>query len=146
MSYHIYIKWKKAKLEYVPLDNIYNSGFLRPMILELLLCLIMNYPFLYNHYYNEGADSFSAGIDFVTNDLLLCIMLFLRLPYWLDAVISTSKYLEPRSQRVCHIYGCDANNMFAVKAVMKADSMIIVGIGLFSSFMLFSYTLRLFER
>lgn len=116
------------------------------MILELLLCLIMNYPSLYGHTYTETANSFSKDILFVTNDLLLCIMLFVRAPYWINVVISTSKYLEPRAQRVCTIYGCDANNMFAVKAVMKADSKKIVFVGLFTSLMLFSYNLRLFER
>ena len=50
-SYLIFIKWKKSKLDYTPLDNIYNSGHMRPMILELLLCLIMNYPSLYGSTY-----------------------------------------------------------------------------------------------
>ena len=36
--------------------------------------------------------------------------------------------------------------MFAVKAVMKADSKKIVAAGLFTSLMLFSYSMRLFER
>lgn len=36
--------------------------------------------------------------------------------------------------------------MFAVKAVMKSDSKIVVVVGLFTSLMIFSYNLRLFER
>ena len=97
MSYSIFVKWKRSKLDYTPLDSIYNSGHMKPMVLELLLCLIMNYPSLYGSTYIETANSYSEGINFYTNDLLLCIMLFARTPYWINCVISTSKYLEPRA-------------------------------------------------
>lgn len=134
------------KLHYTPLDTIVNSGLLKSMIIEISLTLVMSYPSLYNSTYYESANTASKDIAFYTNDLLLCLMIFLRLPYWIKFVISTSKFVEPRAQRVCAIYGCDANSMFAVKALMKADSKIVVFFGLFTSLMVFAYCLRLFER
>lgn len=96
-SYQIFIKWKREKTDYTAVDNIQNSGLLRPMIIEILLSLVMNYPSLYDSTYSEGANSASANIQFYTNDLLLCIMIFVRARYWVNFIINTSKYVEPRA-------------------------------------------------
>jgi len=42
----------------------------------------MSYPSLYGHMYEESANEWDSGMKFVTNDLLLCIMLFCRFPFF----------------------------------------------------------------
>jgi len=105
----------------------------------------MNYPSLYDHYYYENANNFSEGYAFITNDLLLCIMMFLRIRYLVKIVVDISYYSDPRSQRVCNLYGADADAMFSIRATMKKTPGYILFLTLMISMVLFSYAIRLFE-
>ena len=109
------------------------------MIFEMLCTLIMSYPSLIDSVYYENANDFDPGISFYTNDFLLCLMIFARVIYLIRAIIKLTYYSEPRAQRVCNIYGCDANNMFAFKAVMKESSWKVLISGLMISLTMLSY-------
>jgi hypothetical protein len=63
------------------LDNLFNTGLIKWLLLEILGCLIQPYPFLHNEVYYEDANDFSAGIAFQWNDFLLCLMIFFRMIY-----------------------------------------------------------------
>ena len=63
----------------------------------MMLTFIMNYPSLYGETYTESANKASAGIEFVTNDLLLALMIFIRLIYFIRWVLSISVFTEPRA-------------------------------------------------
>lgn len=67
------------------------------MILEILLSGVMNYPSLYGHTYTENANENSLDKQFITNDLLLCLMIFARLIYFIRSLLSVSFYTDPRS-------------------------------------------------
>lgn len=54
----------KEKLIYTELDNIFNTGIFKWMVIEIITMLIMPYPFLQNEIYYEDANDFSAGIAF----------------------------------------------------------------------------------
>jgi Ion channel len=116
------------------------------MIVEMVLSLIMNYPSLYQTHYYEHANGFSAGIAFNSNDLLLCFMIFCRIHFLIRAILSLSYYSEPRAQRVCTIYGCDANDLFALKALMKESSYKVLMVMLMVSLLMLSYQIKLFEQ
>lgn len=117
------------------------------MIIEILLCCVMNYPSLYGEYYTENAiKSADLGVHYILNDFLLCIMIYVRLPYILRVILILSDFQQPRAQRVCNIYGCDADSLFSLKCIMKESSHKIVFVALIVSMTTFSYTLRLFER
>ena len=49
----LYIRWMKSKKFYTDLDNLFNTGLFKFMIIEILLMLVMPYPSLYNHTYQE---------------------------------------------------------------------------------------------
>lgn len=106
----------------------------------------MGYPSLYGETYMEKENDFTTESIFITNDILLCIMIFARTHYLIRCILSSSFYTDPRSQRVSAIYGADANNMYAVKAIMVNNSWILVIFSTFISLMMFSIQLRLFER
>lgn len=84
------------------MDSIFNSYLYKEMLLYMVLALIMNYPSLYGHVYRENANSplIDPEIEFVTNDLLLAIMIFVRYHFFVRVVLSISFYTDPRSQRV----------------------------------------------
>lgn len=80
------------------------------------------------------------------NDFLLCFCIMFRVIFLFRTLMSMSKYTEARSQRVCTIYGCEANSYFALKAMMKENSWDVLGVSMLVSLLMMSYQLRLFER
>ena len=78
--------------------------------------------------------------------MLLCVGLFMRVQIFIRSALNLSSYKDPRAQRVCDLYGSEANNTFALRSLMKEQPMkILFTMLIFSNFML-SYQLRLFER
>lgn len=115
----LFLQWKKTKKsKFAELDNLINTGLYKQIIIEILLSLVMSYPSVYGSTYIETANDFSNGKIFITNDLLLCFMIFCRMHFLVRAIIQLSYYTNPRAQRVCSIYGVDATNSFAMKALM----------------------------
>jgi hypothetical protein len=47
------IRWLKSKKIYTDLDDLFNTGMFKIMIIEILLMLVMPYPSLYNVVYKE---------------------------------------------------------------------------------------------
>lgn len=140
------IQWKKTKLLVHQKDNIINTGMYKFMLFTILTTLIMNYPSQYGEFYQENANEFVEGKKFVTNDILLCLMLFLRFPFFFRTMLSISVYTDPRAQRVSAIYGIDADNGFAIKALMKDNPERVLMWGIAASLILLSYSIRLFEQ
>jgi hypothetical protein len=87
-----------------------------------------------------------AQAEFQVNDLLICLMIFFRVYFYARSILSTTSYTDPRSQRVCDIYGSDAGYNFALKALMKEKPWNVLGVALLFSVFVFGYCLRLFER
>jgi voltage-gated potassium channel Kch len=73
-------------------------------------------------------------------------MLYFRLIYLVKAFLNMSFYTDPRSQRVCIIYGKDADYSFAIKCIMKNDSWIVLSVTLIVTLLSMSYQVRIFER
>lgn len=142
----LFISWMKAKMNYTNLDNLFNTGIFKYMMLEILLTLVMPYPSLYNKVYYEQANEKSAGIPFLWNDWLLCFCIFFRVHFLLRTILSLSWYTEARAQRVCTIYGCDASYNFALKCMMKQNPWTVLSVMILVTLLMLSYQLRIFER
>ena len=80
------------------------------------------------------------------NDILLAGMILMRLYFITRSLLNTSKYLEPRAQRVCQLFGCEANFNFAIKVMMKDNPNSFIWTSMILSIFVFGYTTRLFER
>jgi len=116
------------------------------MLKEILMILISPYPFFYGITYEERHMHENRSGIFQLNDLLLCFMIFLRVYFLARTVLSISFYTDPRSQRVCTIYGAEANYGFALKALMKEKPWNVLGMALLCSVFVFGYCLMIFER
>jgi hypothetical protein len=80
------------------MDNIINTGMYKTMVFEIILCGVMNYPSLYGEYYTEEAiKSAESQIHYVLNDFLLCLMVFIRLPYIIRVILILTDFKEPRA-------------------------------------------------
>ena len=62
------------------------------MAFELFLALIMPYAFFMNSTYQEKGSLVDEGTNFYINDLLLCFMIFTRIPYLIRSVLSSSEF------------------------------------------------------
>lgn len=80
--------------------------------------IIAPYPYLYNLKYDEFNAQFSATVTYDINDLLL-FFCFFRIYLLVRYALVITQFMNPRSQRVCSMQGCEANLSFAVKAIMK---------------------------
>lgn len=129
----------KTKKQYTDLDNLFNTGIFKYMILEILLMFVMPYPSLYNSTYYENANEKSVDVAFQWNDFLLCFCIFFRFLFLFRTLLTMSSYTEARSQRVCAIYGCDANYNFALKALMKENPYMVLGVSILVSLLMMSY-------
>ena len=129
-------------------DNLINTGLWQSLLWEMFTYLFMPYPFLTTLTYEEVGNSYTedAGAIFFVNDVLLCIGIFARIYLLTRTIMSVSWYTDPRAQRVCSIYGCDATNNFAIKCMMKVYSHRVLAISLVISVLIFAFNLRLFER
>lgn len=66
------------------------------MAFEMGFSLIMPYPSLYGHKYNEFARTLKQPTFlFNSNDCLVCIMIFSRFPYVVRAILIMSFYAQP---------------------------------------------------
>jgi hypothetical protein len=133
------MRWMKYKKIYSDLDNLLNTGLFNWMIVEILMTLVMPYPTLYNKVYFEEANEKSAGIPFEWNDWLLCFTIFFRIHFLLRTILGLSWYTEARAQRVCNIYGCDANYNFALKAMMKENPWKVLIVMIMVTLLMLSY-------
>lgn len=98
--YQMYIQWKRTKLLMDRHDNLINTGLWKMMTFEVLISIIMSYPSQYGMYYTETDDNNYVSPpyqQFITNDLLLCIMIFCRIHHLVKILLMASQYTEPRS-------------------------------------------------
>jgi hypothetical protein len=93
----------------------------------------------------RNANEKDPNIPFMWNDFLLCFCILFRFVFLFRTLVGMSSYTEARAQRVCAIYGCDANTYFALKAMM-INPYRILGVSILVSLLMMSYCVRLFER
>jgi len=118
------------------------------MIREMIAMLPNSYPMFYDMTYRETGNVNTADqkIVFEVNDLLLCFAIFLRIYLFARTLLSASAYTDPRAQRVCTIYGSDADYGFALKSLMQGSSWKVLSISMGFSLFILAYTLKLFEQ
>jgi hypothetical protein len=86
--------------------------------MEQMLMLLAPYPFFKDVTFEEYNDQFKVTIIYELNDIMMCLS-FIRAYVFLRYPIIISRFMNPRSKRICTMNGCDANLMFAVKSFMK---------------------------
>ena len=124
IRYDLYLKWNISRGTLIEYDTLWGTGQWKFLVIEILLVIVAPYPYLYNitfQEYNIAYNtwvtynvSFSNLIVIQINDVLMFIS-FIRVYVIARFYLVSSQYMNPRSMRVCLIYGCSASSMFAVK-------------------------------
>ena len=144
LKYDITLKWHISRGLLTEFDNIRNTGWWKSMIAEMLINCIAPYPFLYDVKVSEYNEAFDATIVYDINDFLLCFC-FIRIYLLVRYILVMTQFMNPRSQRVCSMNGCEANAIFAIKAIMKQKPYTILNVSMILSTSIFAYQLRIFE-
>jgi len=108
------------------------------MLIEMFINLIAPYPFLDGVIYIEYVKGYDTYINYEVNDIFLFFM-FNRLYLALKFILYLTQFMNPRSQRVCSMNGCDASTMFAIKGLMKQKPYQILFFSLFISTIIFGF-------
>jgi hypothetical protein len=127
-------------------DTLGNTGMWKSLIVELLLCIIQPFPFIWDERYSEVYTDYSVTIEYKVNNIFLLLMCLIRIYLVVRCILTLSFFMGTRSQRVCHMSGTDASFMFSIKALMKKKPYTVLIVSLLLSVSLFGFTLRIFER
>lgn len=101
-------------------------------------------PFLDKVIYEEYNDMFDATFNYSYNDILLCLS-FVRIYLFIRFGLVSSRFMNPRSKRICTMNGCEANLMFAMKAMMKQKPYLAIFVNSVLTIIVFGYQLKVFE-
>ena len=125
-------------------DNLINTGVWKNLVVEMIMCGICPYPFFWNMTVTEYVATLEANAVYKINDLLVAAC-FMRLYLAGRFLFYLSDFLNPRTQRVCAINGCESNSWFAMKALMKQRPFPIILGSLAMSIIIFGYLIKIFE-
>lgn len=144
IRYDTWFQWAVSCKKFSPVDTLLNTGCWKNLVIELIINMISPYPFLKGFKYIENVEALEFTVEYEINDILL-VFAFVRLTYLFKLFLFTTIWMDPRSVRVCHINGCEANPLFAFKCVNKAAPYSTIGISLILSTIVFGYQLKLTE-
>lgn len=138
IRYDLWLSWSKSVNRFTSFDTLSNTGLWKYMIMEILICAIAPYPFLNGVYYIEVVEAYSTEITYEINDILLFFM-FCRLYLLCRFSFYLTEFMNPRTQRVCQMHGCESDSMFALKGLMKQKPYPILLSGLAITIIIFGY-------
>jgi hypothetical protein len=144
IRYKLYLKWYQVRGLLTEYDNLIGTQWWKALTLEIIIALFAPYPFLQGYKYHEICENWKTDIYYEWNHILAC-MSFCRIYVVFRYTFSVSKFMNPRSKRVCMMNGCEANHLFALKAIMKEMPYTFITVSLAVSILLFGYCLKVFE-
>jgi len=142
--YDLWLLWSKSVGRFTEFDTLITTNLWRSLALEIVVSVIAPYPFFDGLMYEEYVEAYDIYIEYEINDLLLFAM-FLRIYLGFRFIFYLSEFLNPRTQRVCSINGCESDTFFALKGLMQQIPYTFLLGCLLISILIFGYHLRLFE-
>ncbi|TNV83855.1 hypothetical protein FGO68_gene17092 [Halteria grandinella] len=144
IRYDLYLEWYRSRHMLTEVDTLYTSGWWQSMVFEQIICLIAPYPFTYNYIYTEVNSNYNVTIHYKINQILMCFS-FLRVYILFRYGLFKSSFMTPRASRMCNMVGCQADHMFAIKALMKQMPYSLLMVILILTIFLFGYQLKVFD-
>ena len=132
-------------------ENLVSSGKIYNVLVEIIILLLQPYPFLNSNIFIKH----NLGVYFTTTNLydsfsfpfkinyVLVFLGFGKLFIILRVVLIRQSYMSPRSNRLCRMYGCESNYLYAVKCLFKDSPMSLIGIVFVCSILIFALGLRI---
>lgn len=144
VRYTLYLQLFQIKGLLSEYDTIIGANWWQHLTLEIMIALISPYPFLQGYLYHETCENWGVEISYQWNHILVCLS-FCRIYLIFRYYLCASRYMNPRSKRVCLMNGCEADHMFALKAIMKETPYTFIAVSIGVSIVLFGYCLKVFD-
>lgn len=126
-------------------ENLFTSGKIYNVLLEIFILILQPYSFLNDQYFTTSNLYDSYAFPYKVNYVLVFLG-FGKLFIILRVVLIRQIYMSPRSSRLCRMYGCESNYLYAIKCLFKDSPMSLIGIVFVSSILIFALGLRIAER
>ena len=125
-------------------DGLVSTGRLWPLALEVVLTLLHPYPWLVGS--STAVPNPIIGLDLLYNLNDFFNMLSLVRIIWIfPKVVNFTVWRSNSSQRICLMYGCEADVMFGVKAIMKSHPISFLFVVLICGALYFAILLKYSE-
>ena len=144
--YKALLQWKQERKFLTRHDTLYSSGLLNNLVREMALNIITPLPWISEQTWSEYNQNWSYNTVYKYNSVLLVVMILARTYLIIRWVLQLSFFTDPRSQRVCSLNGCEANQLFAMKALLKNKPYTVLSVTMVISAIQLGYCLRVFER
>ena len=142
--YLIMLQINKYKLMCKIEDNLYTTGYMKYLILELVLNFIHTPPFL-DGYWNIPQRTATQDAQINIDCILTIILLFARSYQLLKISAFHSKWYNYKTEKICHECNTPLNYMFSIKAEFKENPFRLVLLCLLGSIFIFGYAIRSIE-
>lgn len=77
---------------------------------------------------------------------ILVILSFLKIFIIIRVILLNNIYMTPRSNRLCRMYGCSFDYIYAIKCLFKDSPIFLIGFVFTFSVFIFAISLRIAER
>ena len=76
---------------------------------------------------------------------IICLVMLIRVVFIIRGIFIQSQWFKNRTQRVCHLYACEANYMFVVKSLMRTEPYTLIFTAMAGLILVFGYAIRICE-
>lgn len=115
------------------------------LVIDCILILIQPYQMLQNKYINNYNFKYQHDVHYKLNYVFVIGSLF-KLVIFLSCIMNMLKFKNPRSSRICKIYGCSNSNLYAIKCYFKQTPIRLVSLLFLVCILSFSFAYRVTER
>jgi hypothetical protein len=133
--------------EYEQVRNV-DNGKTASLLAKMLLLLIMPYPFLHETYVEIETPTLTSYEEIVQslklNYLLICLTVF-RSCFFVTSVLVRSKYMTPRAERICSMYGAQSGAIYCLRCVFKDSPFAFITTTFLVSVVVFAFLFRISE-
>ena len=139
-----HLKWKRSKLFWLKDETIWSSGYWKVMVIEAIFTTIAPQFFLNNIVISEYIAKYDVVVEYEVNTVLWWFV-WMKCYVVVRTLLTMTKFLSPRSQRIWKMNGWDADMMFSVQGEFKQSPNTILISTLIISVLIFGYNIRIFE-
>lgn len=141
---NIQLNLDKKRFKVPHFDTLLSSDRLQSILLECFVILVHPYPFVIGkgvYVYNTQIQS---DVYYSVNDFLQWFAMIRILKAGIR-LINLTLWKSSSAQRICFMYGCEANTMFGVKSMMKQHPISFLFGNLLAGALYFSILLKYCE-
>jgi hypothetical protein len=141
--YLIRLRFERFKQKVDISANLYSTGLIWKLLLELVICLIHSPPFLNDVKVSITSTNKNESFDYQCDlDLFLSSIIPMRVYLLFRFYSFYSSWADDRAEKICNECNTLGGISFAVKAELKERPYTMVGVLMVLSILIFGYALR----